>query len=468
MMGTAILADLQATEFDADLMRRYDRPGSCYTAYPAADRFVEAFDAQRYQAEAAATVLAGSRNHALYVHLPFCQTDCVFCACDKVVSRDRGDGDRYLDYLEREVALQRRLFGHAPIVTQLYLGGGSPTFLRDDQLIRLADMLAKAFPIDPAAELSIEVDPRQLGSQTLPLLSELGFSRLSIGVQDLDPTVQRAISCIHPAERTAAVLAESRRLGFKSVGVDLFYGLPRQTCDSMERTMSLVRQWRPDRVSLYGYVHQPERFRSQRHMDASVLPSAVDRLALLDLASKQLSADGYLFIGMNQFALPDDELANALCYGRLHRGLLGYSIHPDCDLIALGVAAVGKVGNTYSQNHRSLDEYIDALDHGYLPIARGLVLSADDMLRRAVIMALLCQSELSFEAIETAWMIDFNRYFAQELAVLQRFCDDGLLSIERDALIISPRGRPVAQAIALVFDRYARSAQSSGRFSRII
>ncbi|WP_374351493.1 oxygen-independent coproporphyrinogen III oxidase [Chitinimonas sp.] len=466
-MHAHLLADPAAIEFDSELLRRYDKAGPRYTSYPTADRFVEEFDAARYGEEARSAV-HGARPLSLYVHLPFCDTICFYCACNKIGSKNRGDADIYLDYLEKEIALQRPLFGHAPQVSQLHLGGGSPTFLRDDQLQRLMAMLTAAFPLRDGAECSVEIDPRQLGEGTLAVLAECGFTRMSIGVQDVNEAVQQAVNRIQPVNMTSETLAEGRRLGFRSINIDLIYGLPHQSLSTMQATLEQVKRWRPDRIALYSYAHLPERFKPQRRIDTQALPAAAEKLAMLKLATESLLDAGYIYIGMDHFALPEDELAVALRSGRLHRNFQGYSTHADCDLLALGVSSIGKVGNSYVQNHRALEDYYDALDQGQLAVARGLTLTADDLLRRAVIQALLCHAELSIEAFETGWLIDFKRYFAYELEALNALADDGLVVVDDEMIQITPRGRLLARAVAMVFDRYLREAQQGGRFSRLI
>jgi oxygen-independent coproporphyrinogen-3 oxidase len=462
------VADPMAVEFDQAMLRRYDGPGPRYTSYPTADRFVEEFDAARYIEATQRLHIGSTRNLSLYVHLPFCETVCYYCACHKVASGNHQDADRYLDYLEHEVALQRPLFGTAPKVSQLHLGGGSPTFLHDDQLNRLMQILTRAFPLREGAECAVEVDPRQMGPTTLAVLARHGFTRVSVGVQDIDSKVQAAINRMQPVALTSAALVEARRLGFRSINLDLIYGLPYQTRQCMARTLEQVKQWRPDRLALYRYAHMPDRFKPQRRIDTDALPSAAEKLAMLELATDTLLREGYVYIGMDHFALPNDDLAVALRHGRLHRNFQGYSTHPDCDLVALGVSAVGKIGNTYSQNHRQLEDYYDALDRGHLPVARGVVLTGDDLLRRAVIQALLCQGELVIEPFETSWLIAFHRYFAAEIAALAPLVEDGLVVVD-DALIqVTPRGRPLARAIDMVFDRYLRDAQANGRHSRLI
>jgi oxygen-independent coproporphyrinogen-3 oxidase len=467
-MASHDVDDPTAIEFDDELVERYNRPGPRYASYPTADRFVEAFDADRYGEWVGQLKLSGKRGMSLYVHLPFCQTTCHYCACHQISTQHSADADRYLDYLEREISLQRALFSQAPQVCQLQLGGGSPAFLHAGQLTRLMNALDSAFPRQPSAECSVAIDPRQLAPQLLERFAGHGFDRISVGVPDLDPAVQAAVNRIQPTEMTSELLAQARRLGFKSISIDLLYGLPHQTVSGMAATVAQVLQWRPDRVALGSYVHRPDRFKPQRHIDAATLPPPAAKLAMLKSATHALLAQGYVYIGMDHFALPHDDLTLALRQGRLHRNFQGYSTHADCDLLALGVSAISKLGNAYAQNHRQLDDYYDALDQHRLPVARGVVLSGDDLLRRAVIQALLCHAELVIEPFETSWLINFRQHFASEIAALEPLVADGLVLLDDRAIQITPKGRPLARAIAMAFDRYLRDAKASRGHAQLI
>ena len=452
-----------------DLLRRYDVPGPRYTSYPTADRFVEAFGEADYAAALAqrrqATV---PQPLSLYVHIPFCESLCYYCACNKIITRHHERGAAYLGYLQREIDLHAAQLGGRPAVSQLHLGGGSPTFLSDDELRRLMAMLRRAFDLAPGGECSIEVDPRTVDTQRLQALAAMGFNRLSFGIQDFDPLVQKAVHRVQPAEQVFALMADARRIGFESINADLIYGLPKQTTRSFARTLEQVVQLRPDRIALYGYAHLPERFKPQRRIISADLPAAGDKVAMLAQAIEAFLAAGYVYIGMDHFALPDDSLAVARRQGRLHRNFQGYSTQPDCDLVALGVSAIGRVGATYSQNAKTLEEYCDLLDQGRLPIVRGLALTRDDLVRRAVIMALMCQGQVSFESIGLAWLLDFRGYFAAELEQLQVLADQGLATIDRDGITVTPRGWFFVRAVAMVFDRYLQADRNRTRFSRIL
>jgi oxygen-independent coproporphyrinogen-3 oxidase len=399
-----------------DLLRRFDVAGPRYTSYPTADRFVEAFGAADYvQALAQRRDAAMPLPLSLYVHLPFCESLCYYCACNKIVTRQKGRAATYLRYLAREAALHTAVLGRGQGVSQLHLGGGTPTFLADAELSELMALLRTHFAIAPGAECSIEVDPRTVDGARLRHLAVLGFNRISFGVQDFDPQVQQAVHRVQPYEQVAALMEEARAIGFESINVDLIYGLPRQTAASFARTLAQVRELRPDRIALYGYAHLPERFKPQRRIVPAELPVAADKVGMLSQALAAFLGAGYVYVGMDHFALPTDALAVAQRQGRLHRNFQGYSTQPDCDLVALGVSAIGRIGPTYSQNAKTLEEYCDLLDQGRLPVVRGLALGRDDLARRAVIMALMCQGEIEFETIEQAWLLDFRQHFAAEL-----------------------------------------------------
>ncbi len=382
------------------VLHRLDVAGPRYTSYPTADRFVEAFTVEDYAQALRQRNAAGAygRPLSLYVHIPFCESLCYYCACNKIVTRHKSRAAAYLDYLAREVALQVSQLGRNALVSQLHLGGGTPTFLDDKGLERLISMLGDAFVLSPDREQSIEIDPRTVDSLRLERLAGMGFNRLSFGVQDFDPDVQKAIHRIQPARQVFDLMGHSRStLGFKSINIDVIYGLPRQNKASFDRTLAQVCKLRPDRIALYGYAHLPERFKPQRRIAAEELPDAKTKVEMLSRSIAALTAAGYVYIGMDHFALPEDPLAIAKRQGRLHRNFQGYSTQPDCDLVALGVSAIGRVGATYSQNAKTLEEYYDLLDQGCVPVVRGLALTRDDVLRRTVIMALMCQGHVDFQ-----------------------------------------------------------------------
>ena len=452
-----------------DLIRRFDGAGPRYTSYPTADRFVEAFDASAHAAWLGKRDIGGfARPLSLYVHLPFCASICYYCVCNKVITRDRSRSQKYLRYLEKEI---RMLVGHlsgSRRVTQMHWGGGTPTFLADEEMADLMRMLRGHFDFDDAGEYAIEVDPRSVNTATIKLLARLGLNRMSIGVQDFDPAVQRAVNRIQPFEMTEAVLRDARAAGFKSINFDLIYGLPKQTANSFRTTLEQVIELAPDRIALYGYAHLPDRFKPQRRIHDADLPDADEKLAIFLLAVRHLTGAGYVYIGLDHFARPGDELARGLKSGRLHRNFQGYTTQSECDLLAIGVSSISKIGPIYSQNVRTLDEYYDCLDQQRLPVTRGIELTADDLARRTVIMALICQGEVSMESISIAHLIDFEAYFAQELAQLQEFVTAGLVTIEGGGISVTPKGRFFLRAIAMVFDRYLKADRARQHYSKII
>ncbi|HSV36005.1 MAG TPA: oxygen-independent coproporphyrinogen III oxidase [Ramlibacter sp.] len=459
------------TPVSPELLRRFDIPGPRYTSYPTADRFVEAFTAPDL-AQALAQRRAGPAPLALplslYVHIPFCESLCYYCACNKIITKKHERGAAYLRSLAREVDLYTVQLGLGQPVTQLHLGGGSPTFLSDGELTELIAMLRRSFDLTPGGEHSIEIDPRTVNAERLNHLAELGFNRISFGVQDFDPDVQQAVHRIQPVEQVFALMEDARRIGFDSVNVDLIYGLPRQTPESFQRTLAQVTQLRPDRIALYAYAHLPERFKPQRRIVPVDLPGGAAKLAMLSQSLEAFSEAGYVYVGMDHFALPNDALAVAKRQGRLHRNFQGYSTQPDCDLIGLGVSAIGRIGATYSQNAKTLEEYTDLLDQGRLPVARGLALTRDDMARRAVIMSLMCQGQVLFESIELAWLLEFREYFASELEALREYEQMGLLLLDEAGVQVTANGWYFVRAIAMVFDRYLQADRNRARFSRII
>jgi len=454
-----------------DLLRRFDVPGPRYTSYPTADRFVEAFGQEDYilalQQRKLGTA-AKALPLSLYVHIPFCESLCYYCACNKIITKHHERADEYLRYLSREIDLHTAHCGQGQVVSQLHLGGGTPTFLSDDGLRELMAMLQRSFSLAPGGEYSIEVDPRTVTVERLAVLAELGFNRLSFGVQDFDPEVQKAVHRIQPAQQVFDLVASARSLGFDSVNVDLIYGLPRQTPESFDRTLAQVAQLRPDRIALYAYAHLPERFKPQRRIVPAELPGASAKVAMLARSLDAFMEAGYVYVGMDHFALPNDALAVAKRQGRLHRNFQGYSTQPDCDLIGLGVSAIGRVGATYSQNAKTLDEYYDFIDQGRLPVVRGLALTRDDLVRRAVIMALMCQGEVLFEPMEQAWLIDFRRYFEPEMELLREMADQGLVRLSDEGITVTSMGWFFVRGVAMVFDRYLQADRNRARFSRII
>ena len=460
----------QADPISPELLRRYDVAGPRYTSYPTADRFVEAFGEADYLqalAQRREGLAAKAYPLSLYVHIPFCESLCYYCACNKIITKHHERGEEYLRYLTREVELTVNHMGAGQSVSQLHLGGGSPTFLSDNELNALMAMLRRSFTFVPGGEYSVEIDPRTVTRERLANLAQQGFNRLSFGVQDFEPAVQKAVHRIQPAEQVFDLVAVSRELGFDSVNVDLIYGLPMQTPETFERTLAQVVKLRPDRIALYAYAHLPERFKPQRRIHAVDLPPAASKLTMLSSAMRVLMAAGYVYVGMDHFALPTDALAVAKRQGRLHRNFQGYSTQPDCDLVALGVSSIGRVGATFSQNVKTLDEYYDLLNQGRLPIERGLALSRDDLVRRSVIMALMCQGSVLFESVELAHLIDFKTYFANEMAQLNDMQAQGLVVVDASGVHVTELGWFFVRGVAMVFDKYLQADRTRARFSKI-
>ncbi|MGB3290896.1 MAG: oxygen-independent coproporphyrinogen III oxidase [Burkholderiaceae bacterium] len=444
-------------EISEALIRRFDHSGPRYTSYPTADRFRSSFDEQAYLGHLArrAGAKAGTNPPlSVYVHLPFCESLCYFCACNKVITQDHGRAAQYLAYLDKEMELVARRLGPDRKTAQLHLGGGTPTFLSAAELTGLMESLRRHFEFMPDAELGVEIDPRTVNEATLSMLAGLGFNRTSFGVQDFDPDVQAAVNRIQPLEMVEKALSASRKAGFQSVNTDLIYGLPKQTLASFDRTLDQVIRLSPDRIALYNYAHLPSRFKAQRLISAADLPSAEERLQIFLMSTRRLLEAGYVYIGLDHFAKPDDELNLARRDGGLHRNFQGYTTRAECDLVGLGVSAIGKVGNSYSQSVRSVNAYYQILDEGRLPIEKGYELSLDDVLRREVIMTLMCSMPVDFSLLNRAYGIDFPAYFDAELQRLQAFKDSGLLTIDDKGMVVTPKGRLFVRAMGMVFDKF--------------
>jgi len=452
----------------AELLRQFDTPGPRYTSYPTADRFSHTVG----PAEAVRALAASSVDRvaplSLYMHIPFCESVCHYCACNKIITKHHERAAEYLDSLEKELSLVVGRIGSGRPVSQLHFGGGSPTFLSDAELARVMTALGSAFRWASDSEISIEVDPRTVTPSRLAHFRALGFNRLSFGVQDFDPDVQRSVHRVQSFESVRDLMQSARELAYASINADLIYGLPKQTPESFARTMQQVGELRPDRIALYAYAHLPERFKPQRRIAAADLPGAADRVAMLGDAISGLLARDYRYIGMDHFALPGDALAIAKQEGRLHRNFQGYSTQPDCDLIALGVSAIGRLGPCYYQNAKTLPEYYEALASGVLPVVRGYVLADDDVLRRDVIMALMCQGRVDFEAIGAKHAVRFADRFASELGKLREMARSGLVELDDKALQVTTSGWFLVRAIAMVFDRHLQEAKERHGFSRVV
>jgi oxygen-independent coproporphyrinogen-3 oxidase len=459
----------------ATLLRRYDRPGPRYTSYPTAPQFQSGFgEAQLREAALASNGDPIPRRLSLYVHVPFCMSPCFYCGCNRIITRDLARAETYLARLYREIDMTAALFDRDREVIQLHFGGGTPNFLSPAQLRDVVDCLRRHFLFSSSSgrDLSIELDPRFTNPADIAQLAAIGFNRASLGVQDFDPDVQAAVNRIQSVEETRAVVEACRAHGFRSVNIDLIYGLPKQNPEAFARTLDTVLDMRPDRLAVYSYAHLPELFKAQRQIDAADLPDTETKLSLLQLAIDKLTDAGYVYIGMDHFALPDDDLAQAQQRGSLHRNFMGYTTHADSDLIGLGVSAISHIGDSFSQNPRDLASWQIAIDNGHLPVFRGMTLDEDDRLRADLIQQLMCQGEVLVAALERRYDIDFDSYFADALAKLAPLQADGLVRLEPGRIVVGSRGRLLLRNIAMCFDRYldqpAQPERTAPRFSRAI
>ena len=456
-------------DFDRHLVETLAKNGPRYTSYPTADRFHSGFDAVQYQnALQQRHVGALNRPLSLYVHVPFCNTICYYCGCNKIITKDHARADEYIAYLGRELDLIAPHLQGQHQLAQLHFGGGTPTFLNDEQLAQVFAHIKRHFQFSPRGEYSIEIDPRKVSTDTVYRLRELGFNRMSVGIQDFDPTVQEAVNRVQSVEETREVIEAAREAGFKSVSVDLIYGLPHQTLDSIKPTLDTVLSLSPDRLALYHYAHLPHIFKPQRRIDTAVVPSSEEKLDILQYAVQRLTEAGYVFIGMDHFAKPDDELAIALREGFLQRNFQGYSTYADYDLLAIGVSSIGKIGSTYEQNEKDIEAYYAALDAGRLPIMRGYQLNHDDILRRTIIQDLMCRFALDFQVYQDTFGIPFAQYFATELADLTRMEQQGLVKLKSNGLKVTPKGRFVIRNIAMVFDYHLRHKETTAKYSQTV
>ncbi|MGI9201211.1 MAG: oxygen-independent coproporphyrinogen III oxidase [Woeseiaceae bacterium] len=455
--------------FDADLISRYDGRGPRYTSYPAAPEFNTEFKAADY-CEFAAHSNQTNRALSIYVHIPFCNSLCYYCGCNKVVTRNQNRVSSYLKNLHREIEMQADLFAPTRPVQQLHLGGGTPTYLSDQQLRKLLQKLATAFSFAPLGEreFSIEVDPRTVDASSIELHAELGFNRLSLGVQDFDPAVQRAVNRVQSEAQIAGLLAAARSNNFRSVSFDLIYGLPLQTEESFAKTLQSVIEMRPDRIAVYNYAHLPARFKGQRMIDADQIPAPAVKLRLLQLTIQKLLAAGYCYVGMDHFALPEDDLVRARRSRTLQRNFQGYSTHRHCDLVGLGVSSISKIGNSFAQNATTTMEYQALIENGRLPIRRGIAIDDDDLIRADVIQTLMCYDEVVFAEFNSQYSFSFRDYFATELESLAPHVADGLVEMDNHRMRVTPCGRLLMRNIAMQFDRHLDHDSEIERFSKAI
>ena len=470
----------QRLTLDPDLIRKYDTSGPRYTSYPTAVQFHPGFGEAQYREcaqlsnrdDRAGDQVTGVTDEkpplSLYFHIPFCDTVCFYCACNKVVTKNRDKAEPYLRRLYKEIQMQSELFDVGRPVAQLHWGGGTPTFISHRQMAELMQHTCKHFHLldDDQGEYSIEIDPREVDDQTIGLLRALGFNRLSLGVQDFDPLVQKAVNRIQSESETFSAIDAARREGFKSISVDLIYGLPFQNSERFVATLNKVLEAQPDRLSVFNYAHLPTMFKPQRRINEKDLPSAREKLAILRATGERLEQAGYVYIGMDHFAKPGDELAIAQREGKLYRNFQGYSTHADCDLLAMGITSISKVGDCYAQNVKDMDAYFEHIDADRLPLMRGIKLSGEDKLRREVIRDLMCHFGLDFAAIGTAFNIDFADHFGEEIAALEGMREDGLIEMDDQGIQVTGAGRLLIRNICMVFDAYL--ANSQNRFSKVI
>jgi len=461
--------DNNNVRFDQDLIERYGGRGPRYTSYPTALQFDDSFTVADYERVARDSNKSG-RPLSIYVHIPFCRSLCYYCACNKIVTRNAERVRNYLVNLEREIDLQSAFFDDSRCVEQLHFGGGTPTYLNRKQMWALMADLRQAFSFDESdrREFSIEVDPRAVERNTIALLADLGFNRLSLGVQDFDQGVQKAVNRVQSVESVCKLVSDAKENQFRSVSFDLIYGLPHQTVASFDRTLELVLAIRPERLAIYNYAHLPARFKGQRMINDADIPSAQTKLEILHHTIDKLGSSDYVYIGMDHFALPDDDLVAAKKRGTLQRNFQGYSTHGDCDLIGLGVSAISSIGNAFAQNSTSTSEYETLLSCDTLPIKRGIEVDQDDRIRADVIQQLMCHDRLHISDIETAHDISFNSYFQNELNNLAPLVNDGLVNVDDSEIEITPSGKLLLRSVAMVFDRYLNRDENDGRFSKAI
>ncbi|MHC5225101.1 oxygen-independent coproporphyrinogen III oxidase [Ignatzschineria sp. LJL83] len=453
--------------FNEALIAKYDKAGPRYTSYPTAVQFTEEFGEKEY-IEAAKASNARKNPLSLYFHVPFCATICFYCGCNKIITNNRKRSQPYLDRLYKEIEMQGALFDNKAPVKQLHWGGGTPTFLSHDEMQSLMDKTREEFNILPndEAEISIEVDPREANADTVRFLRSLGFNRLSMGVQDFDDKVQVAVNRIQPKEITIETLTAARESGFSSISLDLIYGLPFQTVDSFARTLDEVITLSPDRLSIFNYAHMPHIFKTQKQMNPEDMPSPQEKLLILKQMIERLTEAGYVYIGMDHFAKPTDQLAIAQKEGLLYRNFQGYSTHSDCDLVGMGISSISQIGDIYAQNAKIMPQYEEMIDNGKLPIMRGVKLTQDDLIRRHVITEIMCNLKLDLDQVSKDLGIDAREYFKNDLPELNAMQDDGLIIIENDKYFVQDSGRLLIRNIGMVFDAYLR--KNDNRFSRVI
>ncbi|MEP1740287.1 MAG: oxygen-independent coproporphyrinogen III oxidase [Kangiellaceae bacterium] len=454
-------------EWDEALLAKYNISGPRYTSYPTALEFTEDFSSKDYLG--CLSSLSEDKSLSLYIHIPFCQNICYYCACNKIITKDRSKAEKYVDYLIKEIQMiAANLEGNK--LRQIHWGGGTPTYLSIQQIAKIMAAIRESFdvPNDPSTEISIEIDPRALAIEDIKPLSNLGFNRMSMGVQDFNPIVQKAVNRIQSFEMTRDMIEEARKFGFKSINLDLIYGLPFQNKSTFQKTLEQVIEISPDRISVFNYAHLPHRFKSQRRIDGDKLPNPVEKLSIFQFIIEKLQDSGYLYIGMDHFAKPSDELAIAQKNGELHRNFQGYTTHEEYQLIGVGVSSIGSIDGHYHQNVRDVDSYYAALDNEHLPSWRGVSVNLDDLIRKAVIFELICHFELNIAKLEQTYAIDFNDYFKSEIGMLAPFVEDGLVEFSDEYIKVTSRGRLLIRNICMVFDAYLNELHVINSFSKVI
>ncbi len=454
-------------DFDPALIKKYDKSGPRYTSYPTAPQFTT-----EYNADTLKVCIERSNREiipaplSLYIHIPYCDTICYYCACNKIITKNHSVSEEYLNLLDAEMQMIAPLFDSDRELEQLHLGGGTPTFLNDDELIDLIRRIEDNFTFAENCEMSIEIDPRKVSNETLELLTNIGFNRISLGVQDFDEKVQQAVNRVQSYELVRERLETARRLNIKSINMDLIYGLPFQTVETFEQTLDKVVVLRPDRLSIFNYAHLPERFKPQRRINEEDLPTPAEKLKIFELTMNKLQEAGYVYIGMDHFALEDDSMVKAQQEGSLQRNFQGYSTHAHTDLVAIGVSSIGSISDSYSQNSSNIDDYREMVTAGKLPIVRGLVMTNDDRLRKQVINQLICHFELDIKKFEAEWEIDFKQYFKSEMKKLDSMVEDGLVAVDDEMITVETRGRLLIRNICMVFDSYMKD--NVIKFSKVI
>ncbi len=456
-------------DIDIDLIKKYDTPGPRYTSYPTAPHFNESFTHKDYLKEIKNT---NQGRHlpdlSLYFHLPFCDTLCYFCGCNMIVTRNRERIKRYIDDVKREIDQITRYLSPDRKVSQIHWGGGTPTHLNPDEIVDLNLYIHDRFEFNPDAEAGCEIDPRELTREHLEALRSSGFNRISMGVQDINESVQRAVNRIQPEALTRQVVHWVRESGFDSINLDLMYGLPFQSTNNFEKTVDAIIDIDPDRIALFNFAYVPWMKKHQKAIRPEDLPAPEEKLDIFKMATQKLTQAGYVFIGMDHFAKPDDELALALKEKKLYRNFQGYSTHAGADLYAMGITSISQFGRIYAQNIKKEKPYRAALDQGILPTAKGCYLTDDDLLRRHVIIKLMCDFELDFASVEDEFNIDFETYFGRGLSSLNEMMADNLLFIENRTLKITDMGRLLIRNIAMKFDGYLERKEDHGRYSRTV